>query len=215
MIKRLTHSTLYSVNFLFSSLDIWFKVFCLLSNSTVVSIWYFHSSRSSRTLPSPLVLSDISDQLIRHLISIYVLISKLSNNYLLVLFDFFCSMFLLIFSQTYLKFSYIPTNVTFSLREACHYAIERPATEGGGGDGGEGGGGGDGEGERREMLKIPCTRWEFDTSTFTSTLTSEVSNTDRGFCNSSKHASTRHYHKSANNYSSRVGITDLQLRQHE
>lgn len=124
-------------------------------------------------------------------------------------------MFLLIFSKTYLKFSYIPKNVTFSLREACHYTIDRPATEGGGGDGGEGGGGGEGEGARREMLEIPCTRWEFDTSPFTSTLTSEVSNTDRGFCNASTHASASHCHKSANNYSSRVGITDLQLRQHE
>lgn len=65
----------------------------------------------------------------------------------------------------------------FSLREACHYVIERPVME----DGGDGGEGEGAEGERKEVLRIPCTQWDFDTTTYTSTLTSEVSDTDTLF----------------------------------
>lgn len=70
----------------------------------------------------------------------------------------------------------VAKHVTFPFREPCHYIIERPVTEGGGG----GGGGGGQENERKEMLEIPCTQWDFNTTTFTSTLTSEVSGVDQG-----------------------------------
>ncbi|XP_063873742.1 solute carrier family 22 member 6-like isoform X2 [Scylla paramamosain] len=49
-------------------------------------------------------------------------------------------------------------NLTRS-RDACHYVIERPATGG--------------ELNETEELEVPCTQWDYDFSTFTSSLTSD------------------------------------------